>query len=96
MSESGRLVGGGKAAKGRGPLHQPPPPPPPPLHSKQAKLLKTIKFDPALAAAVDLTKVNWRAVDPWIERQVAELLGVEDDVLTGYITEQLQSGAKVG
>lgn len=72
------------------------PPSLPKTHSKQKKLLKNIKFDQTLLAApVDLARVNWAAVTPWIEKRVTELLGVEDDVLNGYIAEQLVGQTKV-
>jgi hypothetical protein len=60
-------------------------------YSKEAKLLKTMKFPPAFSQAVDLSRVNWEAVRPWIAERVTALLGgVEDDVLIGFISEQLE------
>lgn len=50
-----------------------------------------MKFPPSFALPVDLTRVNWEAVRPWIAERVTALLGgVEDDVLIGFISEQLE------
>jgi hypothetical protein len=66
------------------PLHRPP-------HSKEAKLLKTMKFPPSFATPLDLARVNWEAVRPWVTERVTAILGgVEDDVLIEYLMEQLQ------
>ena len=55
-----------------------------------------MKFDKALDASIDLSRVNWPALTPWIEKRVTELLGgVEDDVLIGYISEQLVGQTRV-
>ena len=66
----------------------------PSLHlnnSKEAKLLKTMKFPPSFATPLDLSAVNWDAVRPWVAGRVTALLGgVEDDVLIEYLMEQLQ------
>jgi len=60
-------------------------------NSKEAKLLKTMKFPPCFATPVDLARVNWEVVRPWIADRVTALLGgVEDDVLIGFISEQLE------
>lgn len=43
------------------------------------------------ARQVDLRKVNWEVMKPWIARRVTELLGgLEDEVLIAYIYEQLE------
>ena len=55
-----------------------------------------MKFNKALDASIDLSRVNWPALTPWIEKRVTELLGgVEDDVLIGYISEQLVGQKRV-
>ena len=53
--------------------------------NKEAKLLKQMKFPAEYSIKVNLTKVNWDVMRPWIAQRVTELLGVEDDVLIGYI-----------
>lgn len=60
-------------------------------HSKESKLLKTIKFPPSFATPLDLSAVNWEALRPWVTARVTSILGgVEDDVLIEYLMEQLQ------
>jgi len=39
---------------------------------------------------VDMTKVNLDTIKPWVTRQITELLGFEDDVVIGYIFNQLE------
>ena len=59
--------------------------------NKEAKLLKQMKFPAEYSIKVNLTKVNWDVMRPWIAQRVTELLGVEDDVLIGYIFGQLEN-----
>ncbi len=63
---------------------------------KQKKLLKSMakSFPPEFSTKVDLRKVNWDVMKPWIAQRVTELLGIEDDVLIGYVYEQFE-GKKV-
>lgn len=59
--------------------------------NKEKKLLKTMKFPPEFSTKVDLTKVNWDTMKPWIGKRITELLGgLEDDVLIAYVIEQLE------
>lgn len=62
--------------------------------SKEKKLLRTMKFPKEYELKVDLTRVNWEVMKVWIAQRVTELLGMEDDVLIGYVYEQLE-GHKV-
>eukprot|EP00850_Spirogloea_muscicola_P007224 SM000036S13268 [mRNA] locus=s36:193128:195696:- [translate_table: standard] len=57
--------------------------------NKQAKLIRTMKFPPELEEVVDMSKVKMEVMKPWINRRVTELLGIEDDVVLGYIHELL-------
>ena len=58
---------------------------------KQQKLLKTMKFSKELLQSrVDMSRVNWGVMRGWIARKTEELLGFEDEVLNGYIAEQLE------
>lgn len=55
-----------------------------------------MKFPKEYSSKVNLSKINWDSIKPWIARRVTDLLsGVEDEVLIGYIFEQLE-GQKVG
>ena len=56
--------------------------------------MKTMKFPKEYELKVDFQKVNWEVMKSWIATRVTELLGVEDEVLVGYIYEQLE-GQKV-
>ena len=58
---------------------------------KQQKLLKTMKFSKdLLQTKVEMSRVNWSVLRGWISRKTEELLGFEDEVLNGYIAEQLE------
>lgn len=60
---------------------------------KEKKLLKSLAktFPKEYSQKVDLTKVNWEVMKTWIAKRLTELLGgVEDDVLIGYVFEQLE------
>ena len=59
--------------------------------SKEKKLLKSMKFPKEYEIKVDLKKVNWEVMKTWIAQRVTELLGVEDEVLVGYVYEQLEN-----
>lgn len=39
---------------------------------------------------IELKKVNWEVMKTWIAQRVTELLTVEDEVLVGYVIEQLE------
>lgn len=55
-----------------------------------------MKFPPEFATKVDLRRVNWDTMKPWIARRITELLGgLEDEVLIAYVIEQVE-GKKVG
>ena len=59
--------------------------------SKEKKLLKTMKFAKELLnLKVDLGKVNWTVMRVWVAQRLTELLGLEDEVLIGYVLEQLE------
>ena len=59
--------------------------------SKDAKLLKTLKFPKEYDLKVDFNKVNWEVMKGWIAKRVTELLGLEDEVVIGYVFEQLEN-----
>ena len=61
--------------------------------SKDAKLLKTLRFPKEYDLKVDLNKVNWEVIKGWVAKRITELLGVEDEVLIGYVFEQLENKA---
>ena len=59
--------------------------------SKDAKLLKTLKFPKEYDLKVDFNKVNWEVMKGWIAKRVTDLLGLEDEVVIGYVFEQLEN-----
>ena len=61
--------------------------------SKDAKLLKTLKFPKEYDLKVDLNKVNWEVMKGWVAKRITELLGLEDEVVIGYVLEQLENKA---
>ena len=50
-----------------------------------------MKFPKEFDLPVDLKKVNWEVMKTWIAKRVTELLGIEDEVLIGYVYEQLEN-----
>jgi hypothetical protein len=60
------------------------------LCSKEKKLLKSMKFPKEYDQKIPLKKIKWEVMKAWIATRVTELLGVEDEVLIGYIYEQLE------
>ena len=61
------------------------------LCSKDAKLLRTLKFPKEYDLKVDLKKVNWEVMKGWVAKRITELLGLEDEVVIGYVLEQLEN-----
>lgn len=57
--------------------------------------MKTMKFPKEYSLKVDVTKVNWEIMKEWSAQRVTQLLGMEDEVLIGYIHEQLGTDKKV-
>lgn len=55
--------------------------------------MKTLKFPKEYDLKVDLNKVNWEVIKGWVAKRITELLGVEDEVLIGYVFEQLENKA---
>ena len=58
---------------------------------KEKKLMKVMKFEEALSTKVDMTKVKLDVLKPWIADRVNDLLGMEDDVVTEFIFNQLEA-----
>lgn len=63
---------------------------------KQKRLMKQMTFPKEFSQKVDLTRVSWETMKPWIATRVTELMGgVEDDVLIGYIFSQVEDKKKI-
>jgi hypothetical protein len=54
-----------------------------------------MKFPAELDLPVNVKKVNWPVMSPWIAKRVTELLGIEDEVLIGTIFNELQDNPNV-
>lgn len=59
------------------------------FQDKQKKLMKEMKFPKELDLKVNLKKIDWTVMKEWIAKRVTELLNFEDEVVIGYIFEQL-------
>ena len=58
---------------------------------KDKKLLKSTKFPDSFNTRVDMAKVQLEVIRPWIHQELQKYLGVEDDILKGYVESQLES-----
>lgn len=52
--------------------------------------MKSLKFPKEYELKVDFKAVNWEVMKSWIAKRVTELLGLEDEVVIGYIYEQIE------
>ena len=50
-----------------------------------------MKFDESLAVKIDTKKVKLDVLKPWITERIAQILGMEDDVLVEFIFNQLDT-----
>lgn len=57
---------------------------------KEKKLLKQLKFSDSLNQKVDTKKVNLTLIKPWIQREITNSLGLDDDVIYDYVSNQLE------
>lgn len=62
----------------------------PRFHDKDKQLLQSTDWPAIFSHKVTLSKVQIPALEPWIARRVAGLLGVEDDILVGLVMGYLQ------
>ncbi len=58
---------------------------------KERKLLKSTKFPESFNTRVDMAKVQLEVIRPWIHQELEKYLGVEDDILKGYVESQLEA-----
>jgi len=57
---------------------------------KEKKLIRLTKFPPEFDIKVDMKKVKFDVIKPWISQKITALLGFEDEVLIGYIFSLLE------
>ena len=58
---------------------------------KDKELLNMTKFETCLEQEVDLHKVNFEALRPWVSEQVTQILGIEDEVVDELILSFLEN-----
>jgi serine/arginine repetitive matrix protein 1 len=58
--------------------------------NKELKELKRMKFPPEFNEKVDLKKVKFEVIKPWISKRIGELLGFEDDVVINFVISYLE------
>ena len=56
---------------------------------KEKKLLKTMKYEESILTKIDWSKIRMEVLKPWITKRVTQLLGMDDDVVTEFIFNQL-------
>jgi serine/arginine repetitive matrix protein 1 len=60
---------------------------------KMIKMLtKAGKFSEILNTKVELNKINLDIISKWISQKLLDLLGFEDEVVTGLVINMLQTG----
>ncbi|XP_021958339.1 serine/arginine repetitive matrix protein 1 isoform X2 [Folsomia candida] len=57
---------------------------------KEKKLLKQMKFADNLTTKIEMNKIKIDVLKPWIGKRISELLGMEDDVVTEFVVNQLE------
>ncbi len=57
---------------------------------QDAKLADKMQFPESFATKVDMKKVKYQFIQPWIVQQVTLYMKTEDDVLTGMIDNLLE------
>ena len=61
------------------------------FYNKQKKLLKQLKFPPNIGTKVDMSKVSLDTIKPWIIQRINALLGFDDDVVTDFLFNLLET-----
>jgi len=59
------------------------------FQNKEKKMIEEKKWPPEFEKIVEMGKVSWDIMKPWINRRITELVGFEDDILISYCLEQL-------
>ena len=60
---------------------------------KEERLLRRLRFPACYSEPVDLARVDEAFVRQWIDAQITRLQGREDEILAGYVAEELYAGA---
>ena len=58
--------------------------------NKEKKLLKSMKFADVLKQKIDMEKVKFDTIKPWVSTRITELLGFEDDVVVEFVFSSLE------
>ncbi|KAJ1974812.1 hypothetical protein H4R35_003440, partial [Dimargaris xerosporica] len=59
--------------------------------NKAKQLRRSTKFPPEFDQKVNMSKVNFTVIRPWVSQQITETLGFEDEVVLEYIFGLLES-----
>eukprot|EP01068_Selenidium_serpulae_P010476 Selendium_serpulae@DN5471_c0_g1_i2.p6 len=59
------------------------------FQNKEQKMIDSEKWPPEFNQPVDMNKVCLPVMKQWIGKRLTELIGVEDDIVTGFCVEQL-------
>ncbi|GAM82629.1 hypothetical protein ANO11243_006110 [Dothideomycetidae sp. 11243] len=65
---------------------------PPIITNVDQKALRTTKFPPEFNQKVDTSKINVDIIKSWAAAELANILGFDDDVVTGLLFDLLESG----
>ena len=54
------------------------------------KLTKAGRFDPILNESIDISKINLDVITRWIHEKLLDVLGFEDEVVSGLVINMIQ------
>ena len=57
--------------------------------------MRRTAFPPHFAHKLDVRKVQLAVIEPWVTGKVAELMGIEDEILVQFVMSQLTAGGAV-
>lgn len=61
------------------------------FQNKHQKMMNKINFPEELNVKIDMEKIEFTTIKQWITHKVEALTGIEDDILTGFIFNLLES-----
>ena len=62
-------------------------------HKKnKSKQMKGMTFPASFKIKVNIAKVNMDVINKWVQDKLLEILGIEDDILEGTVTNLLEAG----
>jgi len=58
--------------------------------NKHDKLSKNTKFPKVYQKMINMNRINFETIKPWIEKRITSIIGIEDEILTALIYNLLQ------